>query len=370
MGKKSSYLKILTVAVFIVVLHCLASVQLLVAQSGTQTEQSDGTRGDVYSSEFTSTRPAGKNPNIKRYRYLIRAQAKPTSQSTKRGKSTPANPSPPLAKGTVYVSIGVTIGHGRPATEAELKDSSIAKVQGKCLEWQGKVCVRRQEMVAERISDNTTIMHETPIQMMIEYLAYKDAAGMKHASHRVGYLYVINRVEFKDKPPSTPKLIFPTMRTFGGDNRVLPGKTVMLPEPQRLWQITRNKTATQAFETYIIILSPEPLKDSEDKELQLNETALSLDEGLVKNWVQRWGGGESQSDLEQGVGQLFTKREQAASGDPTDPSRDTDEMDADLKQDDPPPQMLFSKTVTPDGTMLVIIRLPFKDGVTTAAPGP
>ena len=144
----------------------------------------------------------------------------------------------------------------------------------------------------------------------------------------------------------------------------------MLPDPQRLWQITRNKIAPQEFETYIIIISPEPLKDSNGEELQPGRTALELSEELVNGWVRRWGGAEIRLDLEQGAGQLFSQREQAASGNPTNTSRDTEEMDTDLKQGDPPPQMGFSKAIAPGGTMLVTIKLPFKDATATAAPKP
>lgn len=145
----------------------------------------------------------------------------------------------------------------------------------------------------------------------------------------------------------------------------------MLPAPERLWQITRNKKALQAFETYVIIISPEPLEFSPGKNRQgenLGETVL--DEGLVNNWVKLWGGGEIQSDLENGLGQLFTKREQSASGDPTETSRDTDVMDTDLKQADPQPQMVFRKAVTPGGTMLITIKLPFKSIAPTAVSKP
>ena len=86
--------------------------------------------------------------------------------------------------------------------------------------------------------------------------------------------------------------------------------------------------------------------------------------------MNRWGGGEIQSDLEQGVGHLFTKREQSASGDPTETSRDTIEMDADLKQDDPSPQMVFRKAIAPGGAMLITIKLPFKDTAAPAVPKP
>ena len=361
MGAKLKLTLVLKVAVIALSLYGFRDSQPLVAQtpstqSGDQTGQQEGQRGDVVSADFfTDTRPSGKNPKPTKSRYRDRRPA--AIQRV-----------PPAGK--VFVRLGVTLGRGRAATDAEIRDDSIAKVSI-CTERRGNACIQWRQMAVERISDDTPIADGTPIQMMIEYLASQDAAGTKQVSNRVGYLYVVNRVEFKDKPPGPPilpKLIFPTALSFGGDNRVLPGKTVILPGPQRLWQITRNKQATQEFETYIIIITPEPLRDSQGKALTISKTPLELDEKLVKSWVNQWGGGEIQSDLEQGVGQLFSKREQSASGDPTETSRDTDVMDADLKQDDPSPQMVFRKAVAPGGTMLVTIKLPFKDTTATAAP--
>ena len=328
----------------------------------TQSEQETDERGTVKSVEFVNSRRNARNPNTKSHFYRRR---------TNTGKSPNAKSSPP-ANGKIYVSIGITIGRGRPATEAEIKQDSTAKVQGSCLERRGVECLRRQQMVVERISDSTPITHGTPVQMMIEYLATRDEAGKIQESGRLGYLYVINRVEFKHKSAgiSKPKLIFPTESTFGGDNRVLPGKIVMLPEPDRLWQITRNKIAAQEFETYIIIISPEPLKNLNGEEIQPGKAALELSDELVNGWIEQWGEVEMQLDLEHGVGQLITKREQVAGGKPTDVKRDTEEMDTDLKLDDPPPQMGFSKAIVPGGTMLVTIKLPFTDSTAIAVPKP
>lgn len=322
-------------------------------ESTIQTEQNDGQRGDIYSSDyFTGTRPDSKNPNTAKFVFQDR-------QSTRNRRALP--------KGKIYIKIGVTIGRGRPATEIESTDRDIAKVRV-CLERKDKDCIRSQEMVVERISDNTLITQGTPIQMIVEYLASKDEAGTKQQYNRVGYLYVINRVEFPNGKTSPPRLIFPTKLTFGGGNVIVPGKPVMLPDPRQLWQISRNKVATQEYETYIIIVSPEPLKDAQGRELQgdnLSTTPRELDETLVRDWVRRWGGGEIPADLVGGVGQLFTHKEQTASGDPTMTSRDTDTMDSDLKKDDPQPQIAFRKAIRkairPSTPMLITIKLPFKD---------
>lgn len=331
------------------------------AQSATQSQQDEGQRGDVYSTEFTSARPSGKNPKARSYRYRTRSTVKPSSQPPKsRTNTTTAKQSPPLPKGKVYTAIGVTIGRGRTATHAESQDRNISKVR----------LNNGAELVFERIENEHPIIHGDLIQMMIEYLAYSDASG-KTRSNSIGYLYVINRVQFPDDKTGPAKLIFPTKRTYGGDNRVLPGKTVMLPAPDRPWQITRSKSGpVQAFETYLIVVSPEPLKDSQGHELQGDQLSAESLELLIARWVRLWGGGELSADLDGGAGQLITKKEQAASGNLNETSRDTGELDTDLTQDDPPPQMVFRKVVSAGDKMLITVKLPFKDTAAPAAPKP
>jgi hypothetical protein len=144
--------------------------------------------------------------------------------------------------------------------------------------------------------------------------------------------------------------------------------------PDRLWRVSRSKSGTvQAFETYIIIISPQPLKDSSGRRLQgldLDEGSLKLDAGLVGKWVRLWGGGEWRGELENGAGQLITQREQDASGDPHRDERTTDEESSDLTKKDAPPQIVFRRSLSPVGTMLVTIKLPFKDEAPAATPKP
>jgi hypothetical protein len=227
-------------------------------------------------------------------------------------------------------------------------------------------------MVLTRILDDGNVSDKEQIQINIEYLASLDASDSKQ-SNRIGYLYVINREQYSISNDDTgkPVLIFPTVNTYHGDNRVLPGKTVTLPRPERPWTISRSDSGkVQAFETYIIIISPEPLKDASGLELygEANlkkvtnkNNQIVLDESLVKSWVSQWGGSEARGSLEGGVGQLVTQREVKSSGDLSVNKRSTGEDEEDLKQDDPLPQMIFRKVVNPGVKMLVTVRLPYKD---------
>jgi hypothetical protein len=260
----------------------------------------------------------------------------------------------------------VTLSRGRLATEIDINNNEIAKLKG-CVQWEDKKCIKREEMVFARIEDNSTVSDKDQIQMAIEYLAYLDASGNKQ-SNRIGYLYVINREQYPNGTYSKPKLIFPTLNTYGGDNRVLPGKTVAMPEPERPWTISRSDSGTvQAFETYTILVSAEPLSDLSGQEIQLEAKPIMLDEKLVASWMKLRGGREIRGDLENGAGQLITQREIKSSGSLGVRKRNTNDDVDDLKQDDPPPQMIFSKVIRLGGKMLIMIRLPYKEAAASQA---
>lgn len=337
-------------ASLILLLTLSGGLHVAVAQTPARDGEDVKQRGDVYSTDFTVTRPAGKGAEAASQTYTVKQPAAPAAATPKkRAAAIARRRTPPANK--LYMTIGVTVGRGRAATEAESLDVDVAKVR----------LQDGRALVFERAQDEQPVAHGSLIQMAVEYLAYTDAMG-KRQSERVGYLYVINRVRFPDGRTGPPRLIFPTKRTRGGDNRVVPGQPVMLPSSNRPWQITRSSTGRlHAFETYVVIVSPRPLRDARGNELRADEVDPAALETLLAGWLRRWGGGEMRAVLREGAGRLFTRREQDASGDTNDPRRDTIELDTDLTQDDPPPQTVFRKAVTPGEAMLVTIELPFRD---------
>lgn len=333
---------------------CFALLYLSVTIAGAQQPQETpgqrGGTGDGFNKMEASgairNRRRGKSPQNRSYR---------TSRAFPDG-------TPP--KGKSFVTVGVTVARGRLATDDETRNKDVAKVKG-CVQWEDKKCASRKEMVLERVSDDSPVADKDQIQMTIEFLSYLDATGNKR-SNSIGYLYVINREQFPDGAHGAPKLIFPTLNTYGGDNRVLPGKTVVMPDAERPWTISRSDSGrVQGFETYTIIVSPEPLKDISGQELQFEAKPIMLDDKLVASWIRLWGGSESRGDLENGFGQLVTQREVKSSGVVNSSKRGTDDDVDDLKQDDPPPQIIFRKIVSPGDKLLVTIKLPFKETAST-----
>jgi hypothetical protein len=216
-------------------------------------------------------------------------------------------------------------------------------------------------VVVKRISDEVPAPNQDLLQMSIEYLPDPKGTG-PGGSNKAAYLYVINREQFPDGSFRNARLIFPTLLTYAGDNRLLPGKTVTLPDPTRPFRITRDAAAqTQAFETYTIILSPSPLEGELPREV--SRRAMELPPDLVTKWEQQIGITEVRADLRGGVGQVRSQREMLASGDAGE-SRGTEDSAEDLTQDDLPPQTVFRKAAKPGAGMLVIVRVPFKEAST------
>lgn len=332
----------------------LLSLNLLVAV-GQEPEGSRGATSDAYkkveAGRVIQNRRVGKGLQKRVYR---------TNSSFPDG-------SPP--RGQIFVTVGVTISRGRLATDAEKTDSRLAKVMG-CVQWNSEKCVARKEMVLVRTVDDEGVSDKDQIQMSIEYLAYVGSDGSTQ-SGRIGYLYVINREEFSDRSFGFPKLIFPTLNTYDGDNRVLPGKTVAMPAPDRPWTISKSTAAkVQSFETYTIIASAEPLVDLKGFEIKPESKSIILEEALFDTWMKDYGGNESRADLEDSKGQLVTQREAKSSKATTIGRRGTDDDVDDLLQDDPPPQVIFRKVVKPRGTLLFTVRIPFKDQTATSVPRP
>ena len=87
---------------------------------------------------------------------------------------------------------------------------------------------------------------------------------------------------------------------------------------------------------------------------------MELSAEFALQWWQDWGEGNVRADLRGRLGQARTQRELGASGN-IDEVRGTQDTDEGLTQTDPPPQTVFRRVVEPGETMLVTIRLPFRE---------
>lgn len=323
--------------------------------------QEEDQQRDIEAKEILNGRRHGQKPRPgNRYYYQVKVRSNGTNQGSGRGRrpiGAPNNiagaaeqafPTGLPTKNMSYMTLGMTLWRVRVATETESKDPKIPKER---MSWDRE----DHAVMVSRASDQSRLPNQDLLQMTIEYLPYRNGAG-PGGSNRAAYLYVINREQFPDGSFKNARLIFPTLLTYAGDNRLLPGKTVTLPGPKRPFRIKRDVTQTQAFETYTLILSPSPL----DAELprEISNVAMDLTPELVRKWEQQMGITEARADLRNGIGQARSQRELQASGD-ADESRGTEDAAEDLTQDDLPPQTVYRKVAKPDEGMLVIVRIPF-----------
>ncbi len=217
---------------------------------------------------------------------------------------------------------------------------------------------QEREFFVTRLSDDTPLAENDLIQISVEYLPKVDGENAEPAASPF-YLYVVNREQF-GASLKNPRLIFPTRATYEGDNRLFPGQTVTLPDPTRPFRIKRGSDggSAQAFETYTFILSPVSLHSELPGEV--SRRAMELQPELVSVWERDWSAGVARADLKDGLGRAREEKELRASGNIYE-VRSTEDTAEELTRDDPPPQTIFRRVARPGETLLVTLRLPFKD---------
>lgn len=168
-------------------------------------------------------------------------------------------------------------------------------------------------------------------------------------SARKGYLYVIDRDIYPGGKFSQPRLIFPTTRLRGGDNRVEPGFLIEIPSAQDKPPAFRvEKTRPdQTGVMLTIIVAPTPIPD-----LAVTSDAAKLTEQQVTDWERRWGSNVQRLD-QSDPGKVYTTAEAAAAR----------IGEGALRTGDPVPSTLFHCQANRTEPMLV--KVPLKLGATT-----
>jgi serine/threonine protein kinase len=263
---------------------------------------------------------------------------RPASQPASGAIAAPANPriydaeaSFPTGKppqGMVYATIGFTVWRTRPATARDGEDVARETIDS-------------QEMASERIADSISDGERI-------YLGIESLTG-EFLPDKGGYLYVINREQYADGTFGRARLIFPTLLTYGGQNRVKPGHPIVLPETNRPFIIKRSSLA-QVAETYTIILSPWQFQLPQP----LGDRAMELSNNLVAEWEKQYGGRMYRAALRGGVGQARTKREQVVG------SRGTFDTAEPLTQEEPMPQNCYRGTVKNGNPAMIMVVLRFR----------
>jgi hypothetical protein len=217
--------------------------------------------------------------------------------------------------------IGVTVWRLRPA-RANDEGARVLVLDG----------LKQTQFTPERIEANTPLNVGDRVRITVE-------------SPRPGFLYIIDREQYADGTLGEPVVIFPTLQTRGGDNRVTPGRLIDIPAQEDQYSyFTAQPAGTrrdQIAEVLTIILTPQPLP------LQIGTQPLKLTPRQVGNWEQAYGGVAEVLELVGGAGQTWTNEEKlagAANG-------------RQLTQGGPPPQTVYRVARKTGGPLLVAVPL-------------
>lgn len=170
---------------------------------------------------------------------------------------------------------------------------------------------------------------------------------------RDGYLYVIDREQFADGSYGTPGLIFPTLKTRKGNNRVKVNQLIYIPMPPSYFRINASRTGkTQVAEVLIILLSPTPL----ELPAPITDKPLALSAEKVKEWERLWGTQANRLELQGGAGRTTSAKVQ------TEGAKSLDQEGAEAEQlaeDDPLPQTVYRAAIKQGNPLLVTVPLRF-----------
>lgn len=227
------------------------------------------------------------------------------------------------AKADELSELGLTIWRLRPATAADTQVRIIVQKETESV-----------ELIPERVPANAPLQIGENIRFSFE-------------SPQTGYLYVIDRELYADGSMSEPLLIFPTLRTRKGDNKVEAGKLVEIPAQEDrpnyfTLLMSRLNNNVQTGEVLTVIVAPQPLAG-----IVIGDKPLKLTVEQVQQWEQQWGAQSETFDLAGGAGKTWTKAEQEAGASST----------RYLTQQDPEPQTIYRVAAKPGAPLLVKVGL-------------
>jgi len=217
--------------------------------------------------------------------------------------------------------LGITLWRLRPADKKD-------ETQARLLEQESDSEVI---LIGERVGAETIFQEGQKVRLGVE-------------SPRSGYLYVIDREQYADGTYSEPYLIFPTLKTRGGDNSVVAGRLVEIPDQDdRPFYFKMNRhRPDQTGEVLTFIVTPQAIPN-----LELSRKALKLTNDQFAQWEQKWKAPTRRVELANHTGKAYTKIEMTAGANKT-----TLLGPADL-----PPQIIFRLTGKTTGAVMVTLPL-------------
>ncbi len=290
-----------TFSLLVMLLFSVGVARPLLAQ---EQEGSKGIKAEI----FIRNRPADPAPR------------RPAKKPTYRSSQAVSFAAPPPGK--VFAQVGVTIWRFRPATSADKTKELVEEEDAQPSQWS-----------LERIAEGTLLAPGQKVRLGIESLT------------RDGYLYVVDREQYADGSYGEARLVFPTKRTAEGGNIVKAGKIVYIPAAPRYFRIKPSQTSKgHVAEVLTILVSAKPLVDA----AQLSMTPIVIAPAQLETWEKQWGAAPTKFEMEGGVGQPMTVKEQAAGLDKVE-----------LTQNEPVPQTIYRVALKPEDCLLLTVPLRF-----------
>ena len=279
------------------------TISLAIVSSFAQT-QDDGSR-QIVLEEFTKARPTSTSPGPRRTGGPRRKPAA-SAKTPKYIRKSPTLTSSPQADVST-MEVGVTIWRLRPGVASEAGARVLVQENAQSSQW-----------TPQRIEADTPLRVGERVRITIE-------------SPSAGYLYVIDREQYADGSLGDAYLIFPTLRTRGGDNRVRPGRLVDIPAqedtPSYFTLVPSPNRNDQVAEVLTIIVTPEPFED-----LPLSNNPIKISKSDVAKWERSWSTQVERFEMVGGAGMSWTQSEKEAS------SSSSARL---LTQEEPPPQTIY-----------------------------
>lgn len=217
--------------------------------------------------------------------------------------------------------IGVTVWRLRPSQSGD--------TGGRVLVLDG---LKPAEWTPERIEADTPLNVGDRVRLTVE-------------SPRPGFLYIIDREQYADGSLGEAMLIFPTLQTRGGDNRVEPGRLIDIPAQEDQYSYFTAQPAgdrrDQVAEVLTIILLSQALP------LQIGQQPLKMTGPQITGWEKLWGGAAERLELIGGAGRTWTNEEKQAGA----------AKGRQLTQTGPPPQTVYRIARKKGGPLLVTVPL-------------
>lgn len=217
--------------------------------------------------------------------------------------------------------LGVTFWRLRPKS-ADDDDAPIFSV---------KINNQAEDWTAERVGSTTKFRKGDRVRFTIE-------------SSRTGYLYIVNREVYADGSVGQAEIIFPTLRTRGGDNRVTAGSLVEIPASTDSvpYFTVKPRREDYAGEELLVVITPEKLSGIE---IGLRAQAISLE--MLQKWMEDWSAEVEIFDAEDGEGIAYTSTEAQAAN----------SQSRALTQEEPLPQTIYRVRINADSPLVVPFQM-------------